>query len=50
MLIIPKDLPYTSDFDSIFKAFNVSQISEEDQKTIAHLNEERRKFYTFFCQ
>lgn len=50
MLIIPKDLPYTSDFHSIFQAFDTNQISKEDQQTIAHLNEERRKFYTFFSQ
>lgn len=50
MLIIPKDLPYTKDFHTIFQAFNPNQTSKEDQQTIAHLNEERRKFYNFFTQ
>ena len=47
MLFFPKDLPYATNFD-LPRAFQASNLSQDDQKFIINLNEQRRKYYRTF--
>lgn len=48
MLLFPKSLPHTTDFEAVSKAFQSSLISDNDEAIVTNLNEQRRKFYLFF--